>query len=566
MTDTEAVDSIKAKLGNKPIVLVGLMGSGKSSVGKRLAARLGLPFVDADEEIEKAAAKTINEIFADHGEDHFRAGERKVIARLLTNGAQVLATGGGAYMNPETRQRISDTAISIWLRADLPVLMRRVLKRDTRPLLRNGNPEVTMRNLIETRYPVYAQADLTVESRDEPHDIIVTEILTRLAAMPLAPTDLTSSPQATASRCVGVALAERSYDVLIGHGLLNDAGALIKQRFGAIKCGIVTDENVARHHLATLEASLKSLGLHAGSISLKPGEGTKSFRELAPLCEQLLELGLERGDMVVPFGGGVIGDLAGFAAGILRRGVRFVQIPTSLLAQVDSSVGGKTGINTPQGKNLIGVFHQPSLVIADTAVLATLPPREMRAGYAEVAKYGLLGDAAFFSWLETHWQSVLGNGGPPLTQAIETSVKAKAAIVARDETETGDRALLNLGHTFGHALEAWTGYSDRLLHGEGVAIGMCLAFRLSQECGLAPHGTAERVSSHLNAVGLPTKIGQIPGAKANAEELYRLMGQDKKVRDGKMTFILARDIGQAFITRDVMPETVKAFLTREIAR
>ena len=371
---------------------------------------------------------------------------------------------------------------------------------------------------------------------------------------------------AAPSRSVSVELGDRTYDVLIASGLVRDAGALIKVRLGAVKCGVVTDENVARHHLAALEESLKSEGLLAGSIVMKPGEATKSFRDLATLSERLLELGLERGDLVVPFGGGVIGDLAGFAAGILRRGVRFVQIPTSLLAQVDSSVGGKTGINTPQGKNLIGVFHQPSLVIADTAVLTTLPPRQMRAGYAEVAKYGLLGDAKFFAWLEANWQGVFGNNGPALTKAIETSVAAKAAIVARDETETGDRALLNLGHTFGHALEAWTGYSDRLLHGEGVAIGMCMAFRLSEDLGICPRGRADVVARHLKAVGLPTKISDIPGNRADANELLRLMGQDKKVRGGKATFILVRDIGQAFVSRQVVPETVKAFLGREIGR
>ncbi len=375
------------------------------------------------------------------------------------------------------------------------------------------------------------------------------------------------SQGSTSQRTVGVALGNRSYDVLIGPGLLAKAGALIAARLGPVKCGIVTDENVARHHLAALETSLKAAGLTASSIILKPGEATKSFRELGPLCEKLLEMGLERGDIVVPFGGGVIGDLAGFAAGILRRGVRFVQVPTSLLAQVDSSVGGKTGINTPQGKNLIGVFHQPSLVIADTDVLTTLPPREMRAGYAEIAKYGLLGDAQFFTWLEKNWQGVLANGGPPLAHAIETSVKAKSAIVARDETETGDRALLNLGHTFGHALEAWTGYSDRLLHGEGVAIGMAQAFRFSEELGLCPEGSAARVARHLKTVGLPTAIRDIrdgPGGKADADELLRLMGQDKKVRAGKLTFILVNEIGQAFVSRDVPPDKVRDFLLREI--
>ena len=367
-------------------------------------------------------------------------------------------------------------------------------------------------------------------------------------------------------RTVNVALGERAYDVLIGPGLLKQAGQLIASRVGRVKCGIVTDENVARHHLAALEDSLKAAGLLAGrAIILKPGEATKSFTQLGPLCERLLELGLERGDLVLPFGGGVIGDLAGFAAGILRRGVRFVQIPTSLLAQVDSSVGGKTGINTPQGKNLIGVFHQPLLVIADTDVLTTLPPREMRAGYAEVAKYGLLGDAPFFGWLEKNWQGVFGNSGPALTHAIETSVKAKAGIVARDEHETGDRALLNLGHTFGHALEAWTGYSDRLLHGEGVAVGMCLAYRLSEQLALSPKGEAQRAASHLKAVGLPTRIADIPGGQANAGELLRLMGQDKKVRQSQLTFILVKGIGQAFVTREVKPEVVRAFLANEIA-
>lgn len=380
----------------------------------------------------------------------------------------------------------------------------------------------------------------------------------------MAPPTTISATDLPPIRTVDVALGVRAYDVLIGPGLLAQAGALIVERLGRVKCGIVTDENVARYHLAALEESLAAAGLTAKTVVLKPGEATKSFRELGPLCERLLEMGLERGDIVVPFGGGVIGDLAGFAAGILRRGVRFVQIPTSLLAQVDSSVGGKTGINTPQGKNLIGVFHQPSLVIADTNVLTTLPPREMRAGYAEVAKYGLLGDAPFFAWLEKNWQGVFANGGPPLGQAVETSVKAKAAIVARDETETGDRALLNLGHTFGHALEAWTGYSDRLLHGEGVAIGMAQAFRFSEEQGLCAKGTAARVERHLSSVGLPTRIGDIPGGKADAGELLRLMGQDKKVRQGKLTFILVRAIGEAFIANDVPRDAVQAFLAREI--
>jgi shikimate kinase / 3-dehydroquinate synthase len=584
--EAEQVSGIRHMLGQRSIVMVGLMGCGKSSVGRRMAARLGLPFVDVDEEIEISAQKSINEIFADHGEAYFRDGERRVIARLLANGPQVLATGGGAFINADTRAKIKASGLSIWLKAELPVLMKRVGRRDTRPLLRTGDPEATMRALIEQRHPIYAEADITIESRDVPHDQIVTEVIDALKQHPallvrsphpdvpgnaailgrgvMAAIVNATHPQPMATRVVGVALAGREYDVMIGPGLVAEAGRLIAGRFGARRCCIVTDVNVARHHLATLEGSLRAADIHAGTVILPAGEATKSFRELQPLCEAMLAMGLERGDLVVPFGGGVIGDLAGFAASILRRGVRFVQIPTSLLAQVDSSVGGKTGINTGQGKNLIGTFHQPSLVIADTNVLSTLPVREMRAGYAEVAKYGLLGDAAFFSWLEAHWRSVFGNDIAGLTLAIETSVKAKAAIVERDEHETGDRALLNLGHTFGHALEAWTGYSDRLLHGEGVAIGICLAFRLSEQLGLCPPGTAQRVAGHLAEVGLPTRIGDIPGGPADAGELVRLMGQDKKVRDGRLTFIMVRGIGQAFVTRDIEPETVRAFLAAEI--
>ncbi len=359
-------------------------------------------------------------------------------------------------------------------------------------------------------------------------------------------------------------LGDRAYDVLIGPGLLARAGALIGARLGAGRCAIVTDENVARHHLGTLEAALKQDGRHVGSITLPPGESTKSFRELEPLCERLLELGLERGDLVVALGGGVIGDLAGFAAAILRRGVRFVQIPTSLLAQVDSSVGGKTGIDTPQGKNLIGAFHQPGLVLADTDTLRTLSGRELRAGYAEVAKYGLLGDAAFFAWLEKNHKAVFALEAEPLAHAVETSVKAKAGIVGRDETEQGERALLNLGHTFGHAFEAWCGYSDRLLHGEAIAIGMAIAFRFSAALGYCDAAAADRAAAHFRAVGLPTRIGEIPGDKPGVEAMMKLMAQDKKVRGGKLTFILARGVGEAFIARDVPADKVRAFLGGEI--
>lgn len=369
--------------------------------------------------------------------------------------------------------------------------------------------------------------------------------------------------EAALARKVTVPLGERTYDVLIGPGLLPQAGKLIAARLGTARCAIVTDENVARYHLAALEEALRGEARHVGSIILPPGEKTKSFRELGPLCERLLELGIERGDLVVALGGGVIGDLAGFAAAILRRGVRFVQLPTSLLAQVDSSVGGKTGIDTPQGKNLIGAFHQPGLVLADTDTLRTLPERELRAGYAEVAKYGLLGDAPFFAWLEGNYGAVLGLEQEPLAHAVGTSVEAKAGIVGRDETEQGERALLNLGHTFGHAYEAWCGYSDRLLHGEAISIGMCQAFRFSHALGHCDALAPDRVAAHFAAVKLPTRIDEIPGDKPDVDTLMKLMAQDKKVRHGKLTFILARAIGEAFIARDVSAEAVREFLAAE---
>ncbi len=364
---------------------------------------------------------------------------------------------------------------------------------------------------------------------------------------------------------VPVPLGDRAYDVLIGPGLVARAGALIAERYPTARCGVVTDESVAKHHLKALEKGFAESKI-AGTVVLPPGEATKNFVEAAALSERLLDMGLERGDLVVALGGGVMGDLAGFAAAILRRGIRFVQVPTTLLAQVDSSVGGKTGINTRQGKNLVGAFHQPSLVLADTETLSTLPPREMRAGYAEVVKYGLLGDQPFFQWLDQNWRSVFGNDPSTLTRAIETSVKAKADIVVRDETETGDRMLLNLGHTFGHALEAWAGFSSRLLHGEAIAIGMAQAFRFSEELGLCPAGTARQVETHLKAVGLPTRVAHIAGpGKPDAAALFTLMRQDKKVRQGQLTLILVRGVGQAFVTRDVAPEAVSQFLDREIA-
>ncbi|WP_027237436.1 3-dehydroquinate synthase [Leisingera caerulea] len=361
-------------------------------------------------------------------------------------------------------------------------------------------------------------------------------------------------------RTVHVPLGERAYDVVIGPGLLAQAGERIKPLLKRPQVAVLTDETVAEEHLDALRAGLAAAGVEMTALALPPGEATKGWPQFTRSVEWLLEQKVERGDVVIAFGGGVIGDLAGFAAAVLRRGVRFVQIPTSLLAQVDSSVGGKTGINAPQGKNLIGAFHQPSLVLADTSVLETLQPRDFLSGYGEVVKYGLLGDAAFFAWLEENGPALAAGDVAARVEAVARSVQMKADIVVRDETEQGDRALLNLGHTFCHALEAATGYSDRLLHGEGVAIGCALAFELSAKLGLCSQEDPSRVRAHLKAMGMKTDLADIPGELPGAEALLELMGQDKKVVAGQLRFILARGIGEAFVTGDVPPEQVLSVL------
>ncbi len=364
---------------------------------------------------------------------------------------------------------------------------------------------------------------------------------------------------------VEVSLENRSYDILIGDDLIKKAGEEIFNRFGAVKTVIVSDETVASHHLAPLKTTLKKTGLETYDIIVKPGESSKSWSVLEEVTAKILEAKLERKDLVIALGGGVIGDLAGFAASIVRRGIDFVQIPTSLLAQVDSSVGGKTGINTPHGKNLVGAFHQPKLVLADTSVLDTLSPRHMRAGYAEIAKYGLIDEPEFFTWLENNWQDVL-KGGPARQYAVAKSCHIKAGVVARDEKESGERALLNLGHTFGHAFEGATGYSDRLIHGEAIAIGMVMAHRFSNRLNHAPLEDAHRVKAHFQALGLPTEINEINGEKLEVKQLMELISQDKKVSRGTLTFILTKGIGRSFIAHDVPPSEVEAFLMEELKR
>jgi 3-dehydroquinate synthase len=379
----------------------------------------------------------------------------------------------------------------------------------------------------------------------------------------------TTGPVSSDGVIVPVALGARSYEIVIGRGAVGTLGARVAALRPGAKVFIVTDNNVAHHALPAVQADLKRAGIGAAQLIVPPGEASKGFAVLERLCEAILNAQIERGDLVVALGGGVIGDLAGFAAAVVRRGLDYVQVPTTLLAQVDSSVGGKTAIDSRHGKNLIGAFHQPILVVADTGLLDTLPEREFRAGYAELVKYGLLGDAAFFAWLETHWREIFAAGASANSareHAVAVACRAKAAIVGRDERETGERALLNLGHTFGHALEAACGFSDRLLHGEAIAVGMILAFEFSARRGLLSPAEAERVKRHLAEVGLPTKPSDIAGPPPSLERIMELIGQDKKVKRGMLTLILVRAIGSAFIEAGIDEREVRDFLSEKLVR
>jgi shikimate kinase / 3-dehydroquinate synthase len=530
---------------DRSIVLIGLMGAGKTAIGKRLAAQLGLPFFDADQEIERAAGATISEIFTKHGEAHFRAGEKRVIQRLLAGGRIVLAPGGGAFMDPETRATIRERAISVWLRCPLPILLQRVQGRTHRPLLNTGDPSEILQHLSDERSPLYAQADIIVDGSEDPPHVTTNNVIAALNAH-------------SALHRVPVQLSQSRYEVLIGNNLLNRAGALIAPMLPQPRCVIITDETVASLHLPALQNSLTEVGVSHSTIMVPPGETSKNFQTWQYVVETLLSQKVDRHTTVIALGGGVIGDLAGFAAAATLRGLPFIQIPTTLLAQVDSSVGGKTGINAPQGKNLIGAFHQPNLVIADIGILSTLPLRERRAGYAEIVKAGLIADASLYEWCEANAKAMMDGDSTILGEAVEKAVRFKAQVVGDDEREAkpnDGRALLNLGHTFAHALEAETGYGQGLLHGEAVATGLVLATHLSATLGLCPQEDTSRVAAHLESVDLPIRIAGLP-----VERLLSHMKQDKKMRGRRLTFVLTHGIGQAFTSNDVPEEAVRATL------
>jgi shikimate kinase/3-dehydroquinate synthase len=530
------------------IVLVGLMGAGKTSIGRRLAARLGLPFRDADREIELAAGCTIAELFERFGEREFRDGERRVIRRLLSGDPIVLAFGGGAFMDADTRATTRREAISIWLRCRLPVLLRRVANRSHRPLLTGQNHADVLQRLMAIRHPVYAEADIVVDCSDNSPETTTTQVLKALFDF-------------RPPRRLSLALAGAGYDVVVGEDLLTSAGALLAPVLPQKRAVVVTDTNVAALHLPALLRGLHATAFETRTITVPPGEGSKSLACYGEVVEQLLAGGMERRTAVIALGGNVVGDLAGFAAATTLRGLPFVQVPTTLLAQADSSVGGKVGLNTRYGKNLLGAFYQPRMVLVDTATLATLPRRELGAGYAELAKAGLIGDAAFFTWCEANGAAVIGGDREVQAEAILRACAFKAQVVGDDEREEkpdDGRALLNLGHTFGHALEAELGYGT-ILHGEAVAVGMGLAFRLSAALGLCAAADADRVIAHLTAVGVPAELAQLD-RRLSAKRLIEQMHRDKKTRDSKLTFVLARGIGAAFTRNDVPVEAVEAVL------
>ena len=537
----------------RSVVLVGMPGAGKTAVGRRLAARLGLPFRDADAEIEQAAGMSITEIFARYGEPHFRDGERRVITRLLAGPPLVLATGGGAFADQATRAAIKDSgAATLWLRCALPTLLRRVAGRAHRPMFLNADPAEVLQRLMTARHPFYAEADVTVTCTDESLDTTTRRVAEALAAA-VAPQRLT------------VGLGDRGYDVLVGPGLLARAGGLIGPVLPARRVVILTDDAVGPLHLPSLREGLEAAGIAIlAEIAVPPGEASKDFARLHEVLERMLGAGVDRRTAVVALGGGVVGDLAGFAAAVALRGLPFVQVPTTLLAQVDSSVGGKTGVNLRAGKNLAGAFHQPRIVLADTDTLATLPARELRAGYAEVAKHGLL-QGGLWDWCEQHGPAVVAGETAALTHAVLESCRLKAAVVAADEREEsaeGGRALLNLGHTFGHAIEAEAGFDGSVLHGEAIAVGLGLAAAISARLGHCAQECPSRVMAHLAACGLPARMADLP-RRFTVEALMGRMAKDKKNRDGRMRFVLMRGAGDCFTSADVPAEAVVALLRDE---
>jgi 3-dehydroquinate synthase len=532
-------DSAPNKRDSGNIILVGMMGAGKTTVGKLLAKQLGKTFIDSDEEIQKRTGVTIPHIFDVEGEAGFRQRESGVIQELLAQGNIVLATGGGAILSPHNRAAMRQNGVVVYLKSGVHDLWQRTRHDHNRPLLQTENPRAKLQELHDLRDPLYAEtADVIVHTGKQS----VQNLLERLEHKLEELKHMTGNEEKMQTLNVG--LAERSYPIHIGSGLL-DRVELLLPHIPHKRTVIVSNTTVAPLYLQRLSEGLGKNGVQVQSIILPDGEQYKSGESLNAIYDALLSARSERSTPLIALGGGVIGDITGYAAATYLRGVPFIQIPTTLLSQVDSSVGGKTGINHPLGKNMIGAFYQPRVVLADTATLDTLPDKELRAGIAEVIKYGLIRDLPFLEWLEANMEKLLARDTAALQYAIARSCQNKAEVVGADERESGERALLNLGHTFGHAIENGMGYGV-WLHGEGVAAGTIMAADLSQRLGWLSAQDAARVRKLFEQAGLP-----VVAPALGAERYLQLMGLDKKVADGKIRFVLLKPLGHAVMTGEV---------------
>ncbi|MCS0616791.1 bifunctional shikimate kinase/3-dehydroquinate synthase AroKB [Massilia kyonggiensis] len=543
---------------NNNIFLVGLMGAGKTTIGRLLARRLDMTFIDSDHEIEARTGATIPWIFEIEGEASFRRREADVIRELTAQNGIVLATGGGAVLNPDSRALLAERGTVIYLRASVSSILQRTAHDKNRPLLQTADPRRKLEDLTAQREPLYREiADMVIDTGRPNVQSMVQTILDQLEADNAAREQANAKTTMNEQACISlnVELGDRSYPIAIGRGLLDDASLLNRHIGGSGKVAIVTNTTVAPLYLDKVAGPLRAAGREVVPIILRDGEEFKTWESLNEVFDALLANKCDRKTTLVALGGGVIGDMTGFAAATYMRGVPFVQIPTTLLAQVDSSVGGKTGINHPLGKNMIGAFYQPRAVIADTATLDTLPDRELSAGLAEVIKHGAILDAAFFDWIEANIGKLVARDHAALAHAIARSCEIKADVVARDEREGGLRAVLNFGHTFGHAIEAGMGYGA-WLHGEAVGCGMVMAADLSRRLNLIDDAAVDRVRALVKAAGLPVVAPDLGN-----ERWIKLMEVDKKNEGGAIKFILLKPLGSPSITnapRELLDATLKA--------
>ncbi len=529
----------KNKSGN--IILIGMMGSGKTTVGRLLAKQLSKSFVDSDEEIQRRTGVTIPHIFDVEGEAGFRQRESAVLEDLVAKSNLVLATGGGMILSPHNRSVLKESGIIVYLKSSVHDLWQRTRHDTNRPLLQTADPRGKLQELFEQRDPLYAEiADVVMHTGKQSVHVLLLRLQQRLQEL----RDRCNVGEDESMNTLSVGLAERSYQIHIGNNLLNKSELLLPY-LPRKRVVIVSNTTVAPLYLARLKGALAHQQIKIESIILPDGEQYKNSESMNVIYDALLCAHCERSTPIIALGGGVIGDMTGFAAASYLRGVPFIQIPTTLLSQVDSSVGGKTGINHPLGKNMIGAFYQPLVVLADVTTLDTLPNKELRAGVAEVIKYGLIRDLPFLEWLEANIEKLLSRDKAALQYAIARSCQNKAEVVGADERESGERALLNLGHTFGHAIENGMGYGV-WLHGEAVAAGTIMAADLSHRLGWLSAEEMARVRKLFERAGLPTV-----GPKLGAEKYLQLMGLDKKVADGKLRFVLLKSLGEAVMTGDV---------------